>query len=198
MKKRLLLLPLLGGLVLSGCTWEDLMFWKKKDGTSSKDYFEFVVADMDTPYFGEDPATPQEFTYEGITFLDREAYYASSKDCLWFYNQWSGNLTDDKATEDTVFAFIANQTAFSKGISKIEVTTTAGTGGPQLHVAFGSSAFSESQAVSNWVKINASTESTYTVTGDGSSKYFCISPRGDVGYKPKNLQVSSIKVYFGK
>lgn len=30
MKKRLFLLPLVGGLLLSGCSLEDLMFWKKK------------------------------------------------------------------------------------------------------------------------------------------------------------------------
>ena len=30
MKKHLFLLPLIGGLVLSGCSLEDLMFWKKK------------------------------------------------------------------------------------------------------------------------------------------------------------------------
>ena len=38
MKKRLLILPLLGGLVLAGCTWEDLMFWKKKGGSSIPEY----------------------------------------------------------------------------------------------------------------------------------------------------------------
>ena len=33
MKKRLLILPLLAGFALSSCSFEDLMFWKKKDET---------------------------------------------------------------------------------------------------------------------------------------------------------------------
>ena len=38
MKKRLLLLPLIAGFALSGCSFEDLMFWKKKgEDTPKKD-----------------------------------------------------------------------------------------------------------------------------------------------------------------
>ena len=199
MKKRLLLLPLLGGLVLSGCTWEDLMFWKKKDGTSSKDAFEFVPADMDFPSFSEDHVTPQEFTYEGMTFLDRQAYYSSGKGALWFFNKWDGNMdADDKATDSSVYAFIANQTAFNKGISKIEITTNTGTGKARVHVKYGTSAFSDSQAVESPTIVTNGVSSTYTFTGDGTSKYFCISAITDVGFFMTNLMVDSIKVYFGK
>lgn len=206
MKKRLLLLPLTA-LMLTGCKITLFgktiyLFEKNPEGQKEdekKDYFEFVPNMMQTPYFGEDPRTPQEFTYEGMTFTDRQAYYSTDKDALWFYNRWSGNTdADGKVTSDTVFAFLANKTAFEKGISKIEITTNAGTGGPRMHVKFGSAAFSESENVTNWVKADSSVSKTYTFMGDGASKYFVISPRNDVGFAPANLMVDSIKVYFAK
>ena len=36
MKKRLFLLPLIGAFTLAGCSFEDLMFWKKKEDSSKK------------------------------------------------------------------------------------------------------------------------------------------------------------------
>lgn len=204
MKKRLLLLPLTA-LMLTGCKITLFgktiyLFEKNPEGQKEdekKDYFEFVPNMMQTPYFGDDPRTPQEFTYEGMTFNDRQAYYAQSKDALWFFNKWDGNMdADGKCTSDTVFAFLANKTAFEKGIKKIEITTNEGTGKARVHVKFGSEAYNESQAVTNAVQVQNGVSNTYTFTGDGTSKYFCISPRNDVGYAPVNLMVNSIKVYL--
>ena len=209
MKKRLLLLPLTA-LMLTGCKitlfGKTIYLFEKNPGEQEevkKDYFEFVPNMMKTPYFGDDPRTPQEFQYEGMTFTDRQAYYATNKDVLWFFNKWTGNpgcgaTDDDKVTSETVFAFLANKTAFEKGISKIEITTNAGTGKARVHVKFGSSAFAESQQVTNYVQVQNGVSNTYTFTGDGTSKYFCISPRTDVGYYLTNLMVDSIKVYFAK
>lgn len=204
MKKRLLLLPLTA-LMLTGCKitlFGKTIYLFEKNPESQKedekkDYFEFVPNMMQTPYFGEDPRTPQEFTYEGMTFNDRQTYYAQSKDALWFFNKWDGNMdSDGKCTSDTVFAFLANKTAFEKGIKKIEITTNTGTGKARVHVKFGSEAYNESQAVTNPVQVQNGVSNTYTFTGDGTSKYFCISPRNDVGYAPVNLMVDSIKVYL--
>ena len=141
----------------------------------------------------------QTITIGDYEYYDRQAYFSESKAALWFFNKWDDNLDEDgKATQDTVWAFIANKTAYSKGISKITFTTNEGTGGVKVYATFGDSAFSDAQKTGKSVICTASTEKEYTIESNGTSKYFALSTYGDPGYGVKNLMLNSLTIWFAK
>lgn len=181
---------------------------QSSESETSEDFFEFVPKDMQTPSFKDENAgTIQEFTYEDMEFYDRQAYYSDSKQTLWFYNQFDGNYTEEEkpsssggtyiakiTNENSKFAFIANKTPFEKAIKKVVVKTNSGTGGPNVCIKFGTSAFTEAVTEKSF---QATASKEFSVSNSvADAKYFVIAAYNDVGYAIKNLMLDSIKVYF--
>ena len=216
MKKKLFLLPLVSAFVLTGC--QISLFGKtfkffEKDASSTTDdkkdpvepvdegeKFEFDFTSIDFPNFSSSPGSIQEFEYEGMTFYDRQTYYSDGNGALWFYNQWSGNYTDTEkgkqTNEDTVFAFISNQTAFEKPIKAIKFKTNAGTGGPAVSIATSDTPITDAKTDGKKVVVTSQVEKEYTVSLGSKSKYFSITAYNDVGYNLKNLMLDSLIVLF--
>ena len=179
--KKIFIIPLLAltGAALAGC---------------GDDKVELPVDEFVTEY---DNHEIQTITVGEYDFYDRQVYYSQGKGALWFYNKWEGNMDGEgKATEETVWSFIANKTAFKKGITKITFITTVDTGASKVLGSFGKSEFSDAQTSGKAVSVAANVEKEYTIKGDGESTYFALSTSGNVGAFIKNLMISSLTIWF--
>ena len=217
MKKGLFLLPLVGGLLLSGCTMNLFgkqinikLPWEKESSDSSesggddkKKEGEYVELDFTDPSWSDNQITPYvkdnttllSFTYESVDYNDKGCF-ATSYDGSYYLamkNKW----VDGKVEENEEFAFIGNSTSYGKAIKSVEVEVSQQTGGVMFVVAFGKSAFTTSQTSGAKSYSAASSKSAkFTATCSDGSQYWSISATKNVGDWRKNGALAKVTIYF--
>lgn len=219
MKKRLFLLPLIGGFMLAGCelqigSWhiggdknkEEQKQEEKKEGEQEQKTDDVVLDFTDTswkddsvtPYIADtDMGVMKSFTYEGIEYNDVGCYasagYNGAPNYLMMKNTKYGASKDQFAT---VPAFFGNKTAFRKPIKKVEVQVegSSSSGNTIYRVVIGKAA--AEAAVTTGGATGKKGQTFSTTSTDSDAFYFSVSTNKTSDGKIYNGQLVKVTVSF--